>query len=221
MPEIGDDGRLMEWSRPFGEAEPGHRHVSHLFGLHPGSQFNQETTPELLDAARRSLDFRLANGGGHTGWSRAWLVNFMARLHDGDAAYENLRLLLVKSTLPNLFDNHPPFQIDGNFGGAAGIAEMLVQSHVPLRDAFGPGRPPRFQIDLLPALPAAWPSGEVRGLRVRGGLTIERLAWTPATIEVAFSSDLVEHVRVRPPRGDRLVDMGTHDGRMTFTFERR
>ena len=221
MPTIGADGRLMEWSRPFGEAEPGHRHISHLFGLHPGAQFNHQTTPELLAAARKSLDFRLANGGGHTGWSRAWLVNFMARLHDGEAAYENLRLLLVKSTLPNLFDNHPPFQIDGNFGGAAGIAEMLVQSHVPLPDAFAPGVPPRFQIDLLPALPAAWPAGEVRGLRVRGGLTIERLAWTPEDIEVEFSSDVVKSVRVRPPNGDRLIEMDDRDGRMRFTFKRR
>jgi alpha-L-fucosidase 2 len=220
MPTIGADGRLMEWSRPFAEAEPGHRHISHLFGLHPGAQFNHATTPELLAAARKSLDFRLANGGGHTGWSRAWLVNFMARLHDGEAAYENLRLLLVKSTLPNLFDNHPPFQIDGNFGGAAGIAEMLVQSHVPLPDAFAPGVPPRFQIDLLPALPAAWSSGEVRGLRVRGGLSIDRLTWTPETIEVEFSSDGVEQVRVRPPNDERLVEMGTRDGRMTFIFKR-
>ena len=220
MPSIGDDGRLMEWSRPFGEAEPGHRHISHLYGLHPGAQFNHETTPELLAAARKSLDFRLANGGGHTGWSRAWLVNFMARLHDGEAAYENLRLLLVKSTLPNLFDNHPPFQIDGNFGGAAGIAEMLVQSHVPLPDAFAPGVPPRFQIDLLPALPAAWPSGEVRGLRVRGGLTIARLAWTPEVIEVEFTSESAKQVRVRPPKNGRLVETGTRDGRMAFTFER-
>jgi len=220
MPTIGEDGRLMEWSRPFGEAEPGHRHISHLFGLHPGAQFNHETTPELLAAARKSLDFRLANGGGHTGWSRAWLVNFMARLHDGEAAYENLRLLLVKSTLPNLFDNHPPFQIDGNFGGAAGIAEMLVQSHVPLPNAFAPGIAPRFQIDLLPALPTAWPTGEVRGLRVRGGLTISRLAWTPEDIEVEFTSDVAKQVRVRPPKNGRLVEAGNRDGRITFTFER-
>ena len=220
MPTIGADGRLMEWSRPFGEAEPGHRHISHLFGLHPGAQFNHQTTPELLAAARKSLDFRLANGGGHTGWSRAWLVNFMARLHDGEAAYENLRLLIVKSTLPNLFDNHPPFQIDGNFGGAAGIAEMLVQSHVPLPDAFAPGVPPRFQIDLLPALPDAWPRGEVRGLRVRGGLTIDRLAWTPEDIWVEFSSASAKRVRVRPPNGEKLVEMAERDGKMTFTFKR-
>ena len=219
-PTVGADGRLMEWSRPFGEAEPGHRHVSHLFGLHPGAQFNETTTPELLAAARESLDFRLANGGGHTGWSRAWLVNFMARLRDGEAAYENLRMLLVKSTLPNLFDNHPPFQIDGNFGGAAGIAEMLVQSHVPIADAFVPGVPPGFEVDLLPALPSAWPSGEVRGLRIRGGLTIDRLAWTPDSVEVEFSSDVVDRVLVRPPRNGRLVEMGTRDGRMNFTFER-
>ncbi|MDE0888705.1 MAG: glycoside hydrolase family 95 protein [Phycisphaerales bacterium] len=221
MPTVGTDGRLMEWSRPFGEAEPGHRHISHLYGLHPGSQFNHQTTPDLLAAARKSLDFRLANGGGHTGWSRAWLVNFMARLHDGEAAYKNLRLLLVKSTLPNLFDNHPPFQIDGNFGGAAGIAEMLVQSHVPLPDAFAPGVPPRFQIDLLPALPDAWPRGEVRGLRVRGGLTIDRLAWTPEDIWVEFSSASAKRVRVQPPNGEKLVEMAERDGKMIFTFKRK
>ena len=204
MPQIGDDGRLMEWSRPFGEAEPGHRHMSHLYGLHPGSQFTFDATPDLIAAARKTLEFRLANGGGHTGWSRAWLVNFFARLHDGDAAFANLRLLLEKSTLPNLFDDHPPFQIDGNFGGAAGLAEMLLQSH--LEDhaggaAFASGQAPRFILDVMPAWPAAWPRGEVSGLRARGKVLVERLEWSPDSIGVSVRAEGRETVRVRPPAG--------------------
>ena len=201
MPTIGADGRLMEWSRPFREAEPGHRHISHLYGLHPGAQFDFQRTPELMEASRRTLEHRLANGGGHTGWSRAWLVNFFARLHDSGAAYNNLRLLLIKSTLSNLFDNHPPFQIDGNFGGAAGLAEMLVQSHVSEDDAFSPGRPPRFVIDLLPALPDAWPRGEVSGLRVRGDIRIERMKWNTNRIEVVLFSPQRARAELRPPTG--------------------
>ncbi|MFM1821835.1 MAG: hypothetical protein RI967_101 [Planctomycetota bacterium] len=204
MPTVGADGRLMEWSRPFGEAEPGHRHISHLYGLHPGAQFTRDTTPDFLAAARRSLDFRLANGGGHTGWSRAWLVNFFARLGDGKAVGDNLHALLAKSTLPNLFDDHPPFQIDGNFGGAAGIAEALLQSHVADDGAFAPGRMPGHLVELLPALPLSWPKGEVRGLRARGGVSVVRLAWTPDAVEVELDAPARDGVRVRPPAGFRL-----------------
>ena len=157
--KIASDGSIMEWPTEYEEEEKGHRHISHLYGLFPSDQINVEDTPELAHAAVKTLENRLNNGGGHTGWSRAWIINFYAKLHDEKKAYENLAQLLCSSTYSNMFDKHPPFQIDGNFGATAAIANMLVWSD---------GQ----KLVLLPALPKAWKNGHVRGLKVKGGGTV-------------------------------------------------
>lgn len=160
-------GTICEWIKDYEECDPGHRHISHLFGLYPGNQIN-ESDPEIYQAARKTIERRLSHGGAETGWSRAWVINFFARLKDGFAAEENLKQLLKISTAENLFDMHPPFQIDGNFGAVAGITEMLLQSHM--------GSPEQRVVEILPALPPKWKRGIVKGLKSRGGFIFD-ISW--------------------------------------------
>jgi len=170
--------------------------MSHLYPLYPGGEITPRGTPELAKAARTSLERRLANGGAYTGWSRAWAIAFWSRLADGDKAWESLSMLMQHSTNLNLFDTHPSgktsiFQIDGNFGATAAIAELLLQSHTGV-------------IELLPALPTAWPAGEVKGLRARGSVEVD-LRWESGKAELAtIRPDFSGEYRLRVPAGQKI-----------------
>jgi alpha-L-fucosidase 2 len=200
---IGSRGNIMEWLYDWIEPETNHRHVSHLYGLHPSNQITRRGTPQLFEAARRTLQLR---GDDGTGWSLAWKINFWARMEEGTRAHELIRVLATPERLaPNMFDLHPPFQIDGNFGATSGIAEMLLHSH-------------NGELHVLPALPSAWPTGSVTGLRGRGGHTVG-VGWSGGSLsEITVAPDRNGTVRVRSRMftgGFALVDAASGDAVQT------
>ncbi|HXC97275.1 MAG TPA: glycoside hydrolase N-terminal domain-containing protein [Edaphobacter sp.] len=209
--QIGRYGQLQEWSVDFEEATPGQRHMSHMYPLYPGNQITPHRTPELALAARVSLERRLANGGAYTGWSRAWAIAFWTRLLDGDKAWESLSMLMQHSTNINLFDTHPSgktsiFQIDGNFGTTAAIAELLLQSH-------------EGTVDLLPALPTPWPEGYVKGLRARGGLEID-LRWAAnKLVGCTVRSEVSGNQILRVPNGQAISAIKNGTKAVSFTHQ--
>ena len=207
-PHVAPDGRLQEWWEDFGEPEPGHRHLSHLFCLYPGDEVTPRSTPTLATAVRRSLEHRLANGGGGPGWSRAWVIGLWARFSEGRLAWESLQELLEGSLSENFFASHDPglFQIDANFGAAAAVGEMLLQSHAGT-------------VDLLPALPPAWPEGQVAGLRARGGLTVG-ISWREGRVSKArLEVPSARLVKVRCANPLRLANSKPEDTRFVPTAE--
>ncbi|PKD21676.1 hypothetical protein APR41_01435 [Salegentibacter salinarum] len=181
--EIGEDGRLLEWNEAFEEPEKGHRHISQLYALHPGDDITSGQ-PELFEAARKTIDYRLEHGGAGPGWSRAWIINYYARLLDAREAYKHIEIFMQRSIYPNLLDIHPPFQIDGNFGFTAGIAEMLLQSH----EGF---------LRILPALPKEWANGEIKGLKARGNVEVD-ISWQDAKLtKLVLKSIKKQRLKVR------------------------
>ncbi len=195
--KVGQFGQLQEWSKDFAEPEPGQRHMSHMYGLYPGSDITPRGNPAIAKAARVSLERRLAAGGAYTGWSRAWAIGFWARLADGGKAHESLVALMNHSTGPNLFDTHPAgatsiFQIDGNFGATASIAEMLLQSH-------------EGEISFLPALPRDWSAGSVTGLKARGNVTVDIVWSNGRAVSAALKSATAGEFQLRPPDGQKIV----------------
>lgn len=219
--KVSADGRLLEWQLPYSEPEPGHRHFSHLFPLYPGTTITPSQTPELASACRMTLSQRLAEGGGHTGWSRAWLICLYARLQDGEECLNHLEKMLASSTLPNLFSNHPPMQIDGNFGACAGILEMLVQSHeietepeeteaeAVMDRPRRAGTKMRRVLRLLPACPRSWleRGGLLEGVRCRGGFELG-VTWRGGIVDMQSTivqSQGRETAEIILPDGTRFV----------------
>ena len=208
--QIGSYGQLQEWLEDFGEINPGHRHQSHLYPLYPGIEITKDKTPDLFEASRKSVERRLQHNGGWTGWSRAWLICLAARLQDGELAKKQLELLLEKTTLYNLFDTHPRkggnticFQIEGNMGATAGIAEMLMQSH-------------EGYIHILPAKPKNWKNGEIKGLRARGAFETD----------ISWKNSKMKQVTIKSLKGlpcklkylNKVVEFNTEIG-STYTFD--
>jgi alpha-L-fucosidase 2 len=208
--KIGKLGQLQEWQQDYTESEPGHRHISHLWALYPGTQISLDETPDLAKAARVSLERRLSFGGGQTGWSRAWVVNYWDRLHDGKQAYDSLQVMIRQSTFPNMMDTHPPglFQIDGNLGAASGMLEALVQSR---------WKPEAVEVELFPALPEQWADGSLKGIHLRGGATLD-MSWKAGKIvsmQMHAKSDSA--IRLIPPPGQAMSLVKTSDGKPVIT----